>query len=66
MENDKICACGHGEDMHVDAGEQCFDNGCGCKEFEEHEHDFMPQLNPGDDGEIVSMCECGEYEPKNN
>jgi hypothetical protein len=50
--------------MHVDAQEQCFDGGCGCKEYEEHEHKFDAQLNPGDNGEIVSMCECGEYEPK--
>ena len=34
MEDDPMCVCGDPSSMHVDGCEQCFDGGCGCKEFE--------------------------------
>lgn len=37
--DDPMCVCGDPSSMHIDGCEQCFDGGCGCKEFEEAEDD---------------------------
>lgn len=45
---DLMCACGHGESMHVDGMDQCFDITCGCREFnesvDEDEHDKLQEM----------------------
>lgn len=37
---EKVCKCGCPESMHVDNQDRCFDEGCGCQEFEEDVCEF--------------------------
>ncbi len=36
MEEERMCVCGDGEDLHVDGVDQCMTEDCGCKEFEDN------------------------------